>query len=382
MARISPSLLDNLAACPCFEYKPYEEGTNNAAEEGTLLHKALETGEDDDLNGEQQRTVEKTRELCRALLTGFLDWESAPIEKRIELHEQKLPDSFKRRGMMDRCYVSLASRKALVIDLKTGRAGLIKDAKESLQLANYADMVWVRYPGLVDEVMVVLSSPRTNETSRHVYKYEEWEEIRERIQKVAADADHPFKQPRFHEVLCQKCRWFSECPAASKTLAPPVASAVSLPLSVLLRPIGELTVDELAQNRAAADLFEKWAEVRKEAIDARVEAERIALPGYTRVQKDGAPFIPSDKTEMAWGLVKDLLSPEQFLAACGKPSLPKLVDALADDCLGESLAERKTRAREELFSRLEGVIAQSAGSSYLRRKAKLDLRLLGVGTES
>lgn len=381
MPRISPSLLDNLSVCPCFEYKPYEEGAGGAAEEGVLLHKALETGEDDDLNGEQQRTVEKTRELCRALLTGFLDWESAPIEKRVELHEQKLPDSFKRRGMMDRCYVNLATRKALILDLKTGRAGPIKEAKESLQLANYADMVWVRYPGLVDEVMVVLSSPRTNENSSHVYRYDEWESIRERIEKVAADADHPFKQPRFHEVLCTKCRWFGECPATTKTLAPVVEQTVSIPVSMLLRPVETLTIEELAQNRAVADLFEKWSEVRKKAIDDRVAAERLELPGYTRVQKDGSPFIPAEKTGVAWELVKDLLTPEQFLASCGKISLGKLVDQLADDCLGETLAERKAKARDELFGRLEEVIAQSQGSSYLRRKAKLDLRLLGAGSE-
>ena len=381
MAKISASMLDNLEQCPCFEYKPYEGKGGDAAEEGRIMHKALETGEDDDLSLEQVRTLEKTRELCRALLVGFLDWDSAPAEKRLELHERKLPDSFGRRCLMDKCYVNLHARKALVVDLKTGRAGIIKEAKDSLQLANYADVVWTAYPGLIDEVMVVLSSPRTNEKSSHVYAYGDWEDIRERITKVAAGADHPFKQPRFHEVLCTKCRWFGECPATAKTLAPVVEQTVSIPVSMLLRPVETLTIEELAQNRAVADLFEKWSEVRKKAIDDRVAAERLELPGYTRVQKDGSPFIPAEKTGVAWELVKDLLTPEQFLAACTKPSLSKLVDQLADDCLGETLAERKTKAREELFSRLEGVIAQSAGSSYLRRKAKLDLRLLGVGSE-
>ena len=69
------------------------------------------------------------------------------------------------------------------------------------------------------------------------------------------------------------------------------------------------------------------------------------------------------------------------LASCGKINLGKLVDQLADDCLGETLAERKAKARDELFGRLEEVIAQSQGTSYLRRKAKLDLRLLGAGSE-
>lgn len=381
MPRISASLLDNLEQCPCFEYRPYEDKGGDAAEEGRIMHKALETGEDDDLSLEQVRALEKTRELCRALLTGYLDWNNTPVEKRLELHERKMPDSFGRRCLMDKCYISLHTRKALVIDLKTGRAGLIKDAKDSLQLANYADVVWTAYPGLIDEVMVVLSSPRTNEKSSHVYTYGDWEDIRERITKVAAGADHPFKQPRAHEVLCPKCRWFGECPAAQKSLSPAVSQTLSIPVSVLLRPVEELTLAELAQNRAAADLFEAWAEVRKKAIDARVSAGNLSLEGYTRVQKDGAPFIPADRTATAYELVKDLLTPEQFMAACGKLSLTKLVDALSDDCLGETLAERKAKARDKLFGRLEEVIAQGQGTSYLRRRAKLDLRLLGDGSE-
>lgn len=381
MAKISASLLDNLDQCPCFEYKPYEDKGTGAAEEGQIMHKALETGEDDDLNLEQVRTLEKTRELCKALLTGYLDWGNAPVDKRLELHEKKLPDSFGRRCLMDRCYIQLHLRKALIIDLKTGRAGLIKEAKDSLQLANYADVVWTAYPGMIDEVMVVLSSPRTNEKSTHIYNFTDWEDIRDRIIKVAASADHPFKQPRAHEVLCTKCKWFNECPAAQKSLSPVVSQTLSIPVSILLRPVEELTPAELAQNRAAADLFEAWAEVRKKAIDARVSAGNLSLEGYTRVQKDGAPFIPADRTATAYELVKDLVTPEQFMAACGKPSLTKLVDALADDCLGETLAERKAKARDELFSRLEEVIAQGQGTSYLRRKAKLDLRLLGARSE-
>ena len=382
MPKLSPSLLDNYSICPAFTYREYENTGNDAAAEGTLIHSALETDDDSDLTGEQQRVLEKTREIIQAQLIGYLDWENCPVHQRVELHEQKLTGSFGLRGKMDRAYCNLRNRKALCIDLKTGRNGLIRGAADSLQMAAYGDLLFTLYATHIDEVKVGLVSPRTNEVDFHIYSFADWEDLRDRIKTVMDSVDDPFKSPAPSDALCPKCAHFARCPAVQKSLTPPVSKTLSIPVSLLLKPVSDLTVEELSQNRAAADLFEAWAESRKKAIDARAAEEKLELPGYVRVQRDGSPFIPADKTEMAWGLVKDLLSPEQFLAACGKPSLSKLVDALADDCLGESLAERKTKAREELFSRLEGVIAQSAGSSYLRRKAKLDLRLLGVGTES
>jgi CRISPR/Cas system-associated exonuclease Cas4 (RecB family) len=381
MPRISPSLLDNYSICPAFTYREYENTGNDAAAEGTLIHSALETDDDSDLTSEQQRVLEKTREVIQAQLIGYLDWENCPVHQRIELHEQKLTGSFGLRGKMDRAYCNLYNRKALCLDLKTGRNGLIRGAADSLQMAAYGDLLFTLYATHIDEVKVGLVSPRTNEVDFHVYSFADWEDLRDRIKTVMDSVDDPFKSPAPSDALCPKCAHFARCPAVQKSLTPPVSKTLSIPVSLLLKPVSDLTVDELAQNRAAADLFEKWSEVRKRAIDARAEAEKLELPGYVRVQRDGAPFVPTEKTAVAWELVKDLLAPEQFLASCGKISLGKLVEQLADDCLGETLAERKAKARDELFGRLEEVIAQSQGSSYLRRKARLDLRLLGVGSE-
>ena len=125
------------------------------------------------------------------------------------------------------------------------------------------------------------------------------------------------------------------------------------------------------------DLLEAWVELRKPQIDARVFGEGLDLPGYTKVKKDGAPFIPAEKSGAAWELLRADLTPEQFIAACGKPSLSKLVDQLADACPAESLADRKAQARERLFTLCEELVQQSKPTEYLRRRAKLDLKLLG-----
>jgi len=41
------------------------------------------------------------------------------------------------------------------------------------------------------------------------------------------------------------------------------------------------------------------------------------------------------------------------------------------------VAERKRHAKEHLFELIEEVVQQQRSSEYLRRKAKLDLKLIG-----
>lgn len=167
------------------------------------------------------------------------------------------------------------------------------------------------------------------------------------------------------------------CPACKKdVLVPSATSVFQIDSSILLRPVEDLTIEELAANRSMIDLFNAWIDIRKPAIDQRVLTEKLNLPGYTIVTKSGTPFIPADKTAEAYELLKGDLTPEEFIAACGKPSLSKLVDALADSQEGASLEDRKAQARERLFTLTEELIAQTNGSTYLRRRGKIDISLL------
>ena len=188
MPRLSPSNLDYYATCPCFAFKPFEQ-KGSAAEEGTKMHKALEDSDDADLTPEQLMQVERTRQLVEAQKTSYLDWkDDDPINYRTH-HEERLKTSFGLTGKMDQCFVNLKLRRALVFDAKYGRLGLIADAKDSLQMACYFDLVMFRYPGLVDEVRCVLNAPRTYEASTHDFKASDWDSVKERIGKVMFDVE-------------------------------------------------------------------------------------------------------------------------------------------------------------------------------------------------
>ena len=375
--RLSPSNLDYFKQCPCFKFKEFKR-EGSAAEEGTLMHKAFEEGDDSELNSEQQRRVQQTRDLVEAQKTAYLGWDdNDPVNFRMH-HEEKMKTSTGLSGKMDRCYVNLKSRKALVFDSKYGRRGLIAESEDSLQMKNYADIVFFRYPNLVDEVRCVLGSPRTDEISTHDFNVSEWPKIQEEVRAVIASVEDPFKQPRFNDAICAKCNHIDRCPLTKKdAIVPMTTAALTVPTDVLLKPVSELTVDELAKNRAIIDLLNAWAEKRKPEIDNRVFSEAIDLPGYTKVKKEGAPYIPAEQTERAYELLKGEFTPEQFIRACGKPSIGKLVEQLTDGASGSTVAERKRHAKEHLFELIEEVVQQQRSSEYLRRKAKLDLKLIG-----
>jgi hypothetical protein len=295
----------------------------------------------------------------------------------VELHEQKLKSSFGYNGKMDRCYVNLVSGKGMCVDMKQGRAGLIADAIDSFQMMAYFDIMAVRLPGLLKEVRVMLSSPRTNEVSSHDYSIDDLPRVRAMIQKVIDDAEDPLKEPRFSDSLCPKCQNLDRCRVAKKdVLAPLSATALAISPELLLKPVDQLTVQELAENRAAMDLLENWAAVRKPAIDQRIFTENLEIPGYARVTKNGAPFIPAEMSTRAWELLKGDLTPEEYISVCGKPKLGSIIELLANGQPGESLADRMEAAKIHMFDVLEEITACSKSSQYLRRKSKLSSKLL------
>ena len=384
--RISPSTLDYLQACPCFQFKAQDTEGPTAADEGTMMHAAFETGEDGELTEEQRRRVQQTRDLVEAQKISYLDWDNCPMNLRVELHEQKLKSSHGLSGKMDRAYANLHLRKGLVFDSKYGRNGLIAEARDSLQLAEYADIMFTRFPGMLDEIRVILAAPRTNETSPHDYSVSDWPDIQERVARVIRSVEDPFKQPKFNDAVCAKCEHIDRCFVAKKTAIVPVVSKIDLtpvvPASILLRPVSDLTPEEISKNKAFFDLMQAWIDKRGPELNERAMLEGLEIPGYTKVKKEGAPFIPAEAAGRAWELLRDELTPEQFIAACGKPSISSLIDQLADSCEGDTLSERKAKARAHLFEKVEEVVAQSKGSEYLRRKAKLNLKLLEPAIEA
>ena len=369
--KLSPSKYDALSYCPCFEYPPYE---SDAASEGTMLHDSFDSGDVEALSDEQARVVTKANEALESLKSGWLGWND---EDRVNFrthNEERVKNSLGHSGAMDKCLVALARKRAIVADLKTGRLGLIADAKESLQLAGYVDATFGMYPDL-EEVMALLISPRTNELESHVYVNADRKAIHDRLQKMADSAENPFKKPRAHDVLCGKCRYLATCPAANKTVEPAVTEALSFPAQLLLRPVEELDEKGIAQNLAMIDLIDKYAKARRPLLTERVFAMGLEVPGYARREREGSAYVAVEDTANAFEKLRGAMTTEDFLQCVGKVSLTKLADKLAID--GEdSKAAAKREARQAVEDALGDLVKHGNPIKFLQRSAKLSSELL------
>ena len=372
--RLSPSKYDALNQCPCFAYADNDGTPNPAAEEGTQLHSALETGNTEGLTEEQAGVIARTQEAMEALKVGWLGWNP---DDRVNFrchNEERVKNTLNHSGAMDQCYVSLVKQRALIGDLKTGRLGLIAEAADSYQMAGYADAVFRMYESL-EEVMVALISPRTNELSTHTYKAEDRPRIHNMLAELERRVDNPFKKPQVHDILCGKCKYLSSCPAASAVVEPGISFALSFPTSTLLAPVEELSAEEISKNLAMIDLIAKYAEARKPLLTQRVFTEGLEVPGYSKREREGNAYVSAEDTVAAFDKLRGAMTVEDFVACCGKPSLSKLTEKLMIDD-GGSKAAAKREARQGLEDALGDLLRHGNPVQFLQRSAKLNSELL------
>lgn len=379
--RLSPSKYDALAMCPRFDYKDMGDG---AADEGTLLHKAFETGDMSELDDEQRQVVEDALASVKALLDGWLEWDdtrvACPNSPFITHHETRVTNSFGHSGMMDKGFVNLENGRALIVDLKTGRAGLVADAKDSLQLAGYADAMLVMHPDL-KEIMVVLVSPRTGELESYVYDVEAGGLAgnAQRIYDMIKEVENPFSAPRLNATLCTKCRWAAECPLMTR-----VAATYELPVTgvaaaeVFTKDVSELTPDEMSQNLALVSLIEEYADARRPLIIDRVFQENIDIPYYSRQERAGQAYVASEDNVELMHRLSGCMSAEEFVSVCGRVSLPKAAELLARDGTGTK-ANRIREARFALEDLAGPLLKAGRPIRTLRRSNKYSVGQVAAG---
>ena len=145
--QFSPSQLAYREACP--GWKPDEGPQSAQAAEGTMMHKALETGDLKGLNEEQTRCVNLVSELFVSMREELEKGES-----KAEVHQEM------RLGIMDLTFgtadlVVVSEAHAKIGDAKFGW-NAVEDAETNLQGWAYAIGVFEKFPK-VDYVEVVFA---------------------------------------------------------------------------------------------------------------------------------------------------------------------------------------------------------------------------------
>lgn len=328
--RISPSVLEALENCPAYESSSSEK--SSAAEEGTLLHKAVETGNLSILENEEQ-IHQATR--CLEILK--------PLEAEITSEGQVLREFLIEigpiQGTLDRAILK-DSKNATVVDFKFGRQPVTL-ADKSPQLQSYTLGLFYKFPTL-EKVTVIILQPRLDVLSSCDYHRSDCERIRLRIESIVARAMAEHKQECPNEKSCLYCGRKAICVELHK-IAQKTGTAL-LPLPVVYNPQLMASPKDMARAQILSYILEDWATQVRKMNAERVLTDGIELPGFELRSREGKMTVNETvnaalKLREAFGLTF-----EQILSASDL-SVAQITDLL--------YAQGKESNKKELRKQIE-----------------------------
>ena len=352
---ITASGLKYAEICPGFSND--SDGDTLAADEGKLLHKACETGDLTGLTDEQKEQVEKCLGFIAPMVVG--------ADRDLREQEMRVP-IINRRGIVDRLIVK--NRTAYAIDWKFGR-NPVDDAEINNQGQAYALALLKGMPD-IERVVVLFVSPRCNDISKGEFTQVDVPRLETRIMTILARRAAVFEEAREDllnptDEICRYCGNRGTCPALySKALVVAQNYAdTQLDIPPKFHPSTWTTPEEHSIGRRLALVLEKWVEsVKSHNLQFVMDAGQT-IPGFEMKTKSGKREIRD--TLAAYAALKDDLTVEEFLAACGPVSMTKLEEAVA----ARAKRGEKSKRKEALYERLTdmGILETGRDVYYLAR---------------
>lgn len=356
-AKYSPSSLVHREICSGFT--PNSE-SGPAAEEGTRLHNALETGNTDGLLDEQLQVVE----MCRAYVEQLESEVYAEWEQTLEIHREhrvKICDGA-TFGTPDYVLFNRRLCRADLVDFKMGR-NAVPDAEINLQIQAYVLGLFEENPDL-QVVSAHLLLPRRDEISTAQYFRKDIARIKLRISTIISRCEAPEPELRPTEN-CLWCARQATCAALHRhalTIATGYEDDLQLPSE--FHPSRITDPSTMSRALIVSRVMEKWCEsVKHHALQMRLGGQEI--PGHELRSRSGIRKIKDPLA--AWAAVRETLSPDQFVACCDV-SLPKLENTFAEAAPRGGKAKAKQEISEALADL--GIVEVGKESLYLAKTRK------------
>lgn len=357
-----PSTHKNRAICPGWQNDADSDKAH--ADEGTLLHKATETGVLDGLNEEQKDCVTS----CLRYV-GRLEQDAVEVHKEVRLSIL----GGLTFGTSDRVIVRRAAGKLHldVVDFKFGRNS-VDEASVNLQGWNYVLGAFDLYPA-AESATVHFVLPRRDEIDTHTFRRADYPRLAlavklviERAALFSATGDESMLNPTpqnclycGRKVSCSKVRTFALSVAQKYA---PLEVVEEVHSSAVTNPA------QMAKLYDAAKVMEKFAEsVKKHALSMALEAggalyDESGKALYEIAERDGTRKIKD--LGLALPVLLKHLDDREILSAAdvSLPAVLKLIGAKAPR--GEKT--KLIGAVEAELAAAEAV-SQGTGTRYLRR---------------
>lgn len=354
-AKYPPSKLRNLELCVGYEN---DNTPNVAASEGTLMHKACETGDLSSLDEEQTEAVQKCTSYVQRLVQ--------PTTRK-KLHEVRLNVAGYTWGTAD-CILIQREGRADVVDFKFGRNS-VDDAESNIQGWCYAVGVFYNFSD-VDSIAIHFLLPRRDEVSQHTFTRADYENMVLRISTIIArrrayeDKPDPEKLTPI-PANCLYCARKAEC-TRLHAIALRYAGGydVTFEIPPEFHPSNIQDPRQMAVLLPAAQVMERWAKSVKEHSTQMV-LNGTEIPGQRLVSRQGAVEIRDAQAafDSARALLPDLTL-EEFVSIV-KVSKSDLEELVRD----KSPRGQKQRNSELLTETLigNGIGVRGATVNYLTK---------------
>lgn len=351
-AKYSPSKFKYFAACPGYQS---EDGSNARADEGTMLHKVMETGEGyDGLTEEQKKLIDACRKYDAKFSLGA---EKVFLEKKLNIAGVTY-------GTTDKVVLKEKATFAEMLDWKFG-FNPVDPAETNWQAHCYVCGLFEEIPTLT-RVRVHFVLPRLNTADRAIFSRRQLPAMQQKIRRVVAAADR-FRQTNDQSMLCtseEACQYCSrDCPKI-RALGLSYAQKYE-ELEVVPQVHASLIEDpaEAAKYYTVLRVLEKMVESAKKHITSMAKLNG-GLPGWRLAEKASARKIAD--LPGAYGVLKEYLTPEE-IALCSTISVSQCIERIR-----EKAAPRKKGAAEaEVVGKLQEFLAETEPVVFLQKTKEL-----------
>jgi hypothetical protein len=345
--RISGSRLDRLALCPGSNFAEMgkTEESNPLADAGTRIHAALEAGNVDSLDDENEiKVAVKAAELREDLVERFLD-DDGPFDSFSEVRLWGLDEQIS--GQID--FGIQKESRALILDYKTGYLESV-DAEQNMQLKCYAVLVKEKYPHL-EEITVAIIQPRVwPEVSKAVYNLKDLQMARRYIAAIILKSNDAKAARHPGPTQCKYCKAKADCP-----------EAIALTTSLTKYENLELPSEKLPELLDACGTAKKIIAAIEARAKSILELDPAAVAGWTL--KTGATMTKVASPQKLFSRMNERHSvlPHEFVDVCdvGKGKLKALLKTVSG-LKGKALDE-------ELKSLLDGITKETEKAPSLAK---------------
>lgn len=299
----SPSSLQNLEACPCFQNR---DSNNAAAVAGTLAHSVTETGEDDqrlsddealraadclDFYERQKQLLEDERtraalhssivlasviDLCEAYLPVdncvFHEPMLNPASGEIEMATIEATTA----GYVDRALINWNRKRAVLLDWKFG-AWAVEEAQTNLQAIAYTLGIFKKYPTL-EEVKFFFKLPQLDLVTEATFTRAQIPNLYLRVQTVVERARVAREKVRGDNFLfatprvpaCNFCANLGRCPKVAEFACKVGAKFHPLEIPSDITPTGLKSPEDTTLGLRLSQVMAVWAKAFRAQVTERV----------------------------------------------------------------------------------------------------------------